>query len=326
MENILCTESGLHYVFFFLKVEHFHLCLSSDSDSENAALSNDACETETNYPVVVQPIGTLEVQKDANLITYPDSGAVNCTLMEESKRDDKKIELLKLDDNVHFTEPASDAVELCIAASEALVINELINSDLLVKSSSASAILEASLKLKQARLEVWESTFADSFTMTSDTDNLSDLDDITMEIVYEDAGIHFSELPGNELSVSRVKDTLESEHSDEVEHKNTSTSDCESSGNYNVDNDIQLKKSLAAVYSGGDAQEMVNCNPSCDVGTDAGHCNDFSRAVNFPANCLPSVASEVRKNVILIQFSLLTIFHLSFNKPYAFHVRQAIDL
>ncbi|XP_042064080.1 uncharacterized protein LOC121807812 isoform X1 [Salvia splendens] len=277
-------------------VEHFHLCLSSDSDSENAALSNDACETETNYPVVAQPIGTLEVQKDDNLSTYPDSGAVNCTLMEESERDDKKIELLKLNDNVHLSEPASDAVELCIAASEALVINELINSDSLVKSSSASAILEASLKLKQARLEVWESTFPDSFTMTSDTDNLSDLDDITMEIVYEDAGIHFSELPGNELSVSRVKDTLESEHNDEVEHKNTSTSDCENSGNYNFDNDVQLKKALAAVYSGGDPQEIVNCNPSCDVGTDAGHCNDFSMAVNFQANCLPSVAAEVRKN------------------------------
>ncbi|XP_047945788.1 uncharacterized protein LOC125192293 isoform X2 [Salvia hispanica] len=273
-------------------VEHFCLCLSSDSDSENAVLSYDACETERNYPVVAQPIGTLEVRKDANLSTYPDAGAVNCTLMEESERDDKKIELLKFNDNVHFSEAASDAVELCIAASEALVINELINSDSLEKSSSASAILEASLKLKQARLEVWESTFAHSFSMTSDMDNLSDLDDVTMEIVYEDAGIHFSELPGNELSVSRVKDTLESEHNDEVEHKNTSASVCENSGNYNFDNGIQLKKAFAAVYSGSDAQEMVNCSLSCDVGTDAGHCNDFSRAVKFQENCIPSVSAE----------------------------------
>ncbi|XP_042059111.1 uncharacterized protein LOC121803544 isoform X1 [Salvia splendens] len=273
-------------------VEHFRLCLSSDSDSENAVLSNDACETEPNYPVVAQPIGTLEVQKDANLSTHPDAGAVNCTLMEESERSDKKVELLKFNDNVHFSEAASDAVELCIAASEALVINELINSDSLEKSSSASAILEASLKLKQARLEVWENTFADSFSLTSDMDNLSDLDDVTMEIVYEDAGIHFSELPGNELSLSRVKDTLESEHNNEVEHKNTSASVCENSGNYNFDNDIQLKKALNAVYSGSDAQEMVNCSLSCDVGTDAGHCNDFSRDIKFQENCLPSVSAE----------------------------------
>ncbi|XP_057807950.1 uncharacterized protein LOC131022471 isoform X2 [Salvia miltiorrhiza] len=275
-------------------VVHFHLCLSSDGDSENAALSNDACETEPNYPAVAQPLGTLKIQKNANLSTYPHAGAVNCTQTVELERDDKKIELLKLNDNVHFSGAASDAVELCIAASEALVINELIDSDSLEKSSSASAILEASLKLKQARLEVWKNTFANSFSVTSDMDYLSDLDDISMESVYEDAGIHLSELPGNELSISHVKDTLESEHNEEVEHMNTIASAriYDNPGIYNFDNDIQLRKDLAAIYSGSDAQENVDCSPACDQGTDAGHCNDRSRAVNFPAHCHPSVSEE----------------------------------
>lgn len=64
-----------------------------DRDLENAALSNDTCEAET-----------VVAQKDANLSTYPDSGAA---LIEESERDDKNIQLLKLNDNEHFSEPAS---------------------------------------------------------------------------------------------------------------------------------------------------------------------------------------------------------------------------
>lgn len=311
-----------------MKVVHFHLCLSSNGDSENTALSNDACETEPNYPVVAQPLRTSEIQKDAHVSTHLDAGAVNCTQMVELERDDKEIELLKLNDNVHFSEAASDAIELCIAASEALVINELIDSDSLEKSSLASAILEASLKLKQARLEVWRNTFADSFSMTSNKDNLSDLDDITMESVYEGAGIHFSELPGNELSVSQVKDTLESEHNQELEHEKTSASVriCDNSGNYNFDNDIQLGKDLAAECSGSDAQKKVNCNPACDVGTGAVHCNDCLRAVNCQANSHPSVSAEVRKILILIQISPMIVFHACFNKLCPLHVRQDFDL
>lgn len=224
---------------------------------------------------------------------------MNCTQTVELDEHNRKIEQLKLDDSVNFSEASSDAVELCIAASEALVINELIDSDSLEKSSSASAILEASLQLKQARLEVWKNTFADSFSVISVMDNLSDLDDITMANVYEDVGVHFTELSGNELSVSQVKDTLESEHDELLELKKTSASarTCESSGNCNLHNDLRPGNELTAEYSGSDAQKKVIHSQFSDRGIEVGHMNDCLRlrVVNAQANSHPSVSAEVRK-------------------------------
>lgn len=272
------------------------LCLSSDGGSENISLSDDACETESNHPAVAQPHETLGifVQKDPNLRMFLDAGALNRTQTVEERHVNKN-ELLKHNDNVDFSEDGSDAVELCIAASEALVINEVIESDSFEKYSSASAILEASLQLKQARLEVWENIVSDSSSVISDMDNLSDLDDITMESVYDDAGIHFMELPGNESSVSRVKDTLESEEDEELEHKKTGASarSCDKSGNYNYDNDIRLRKDLTALYCGSNAQNNVICNPVCDPDTDVEHFNDCLSAVDAQANCCLSVSAEV---------------------------------
>ncbi|KAH6819140.1 hypothetical protein C2S51_002743 [Perilla frutescens var. frutescens] len=280
-------------------VVQFHLCLSSDGDSEDSALSTDACDTDPNYSHVAQPRENLESlgQKDANLTTFLDAGAVNSIQTAELDRNVNKNELLKNDDNVNFSKAASDAVELCIAASEALVINEVIDCDSFEKYSSASAILEASLQLKQARLEVWKNTFADSLSVISDMDNLSDLDDMTMKSVYEDAGIHFSEFPGNELSVSQVKDTLESDHDDELEHKKAGASDiiCDKSGNYNYGNAIQLRNDLPPEYCDSDAQKKVVCKPVCDLGTDVGHSNDCSRAVDAQANCCLSVSGSAEE-------------------------------
>lgn len=279
---------------------HFHLCLSSDGDSQNTTLSNDACETEPTYPILT-PRGNLEIQ-DTNLSTFVDVGTVNCTQTVELDGPDKKIEQLQLDDSVNFSEAASDAIELCIAASEALVINDLIDSDSHEKSSSASAILEASLQLKQARWEVCKNTFADSLSVISDTDNLSDLDDITMESVFEDAGVHLPELSQNELSVSQVKDTLESECDELLEHKKTSAPArmFNSYGDCNLDNDLQLGNNLTDKYSDSDAIKKVIHNQLCDGGTEVGHCNDSLRVVNDRANSHPSGSAEVRNILIFI--------------------------
>ncbi|KAL1079453.1 hypothetical protein V6Z11_D10G224100 [Gossypium hirsutum] len=107
-----------------------------------------------------------------------------------------------------------DAVELSIAASEALVIHELVKSDSGAEALPTAAVLEAALQVKQARLESSEDAF-DFPTETSDEmDFLSDLDDLTMADAFEDVGLSFSCFSNQHAcgsDVSLVKDTPVSE-------------------------------------------------------------------------------------------------------------------
>ncbi|KAH1046026.1 hypothetical protein J1N35_036810 [Gossypium stocksii] len=107
-----------------------------------------------------------------------------------------------------------DAVELSIAASEALVIHELVKSDSGAKALPTAAVLEAALQVKQARRESSEDAF-DCPTETSDEmDFLSDLDDLTMADAFEDVGLSFSCFSNQHAcgsDVSLVKDTPVSE-------------------------------------------------------------------------------------------------------------------
>lgn len=304
------------------KVVQLHLCMSSDYNSEDASLTTDAGETEPNYPIN-QPLETLGIlgQTDVNLSTFCDVGAVNCSQTVELERCVDN-ELLKHDGNVNLSEAAADAVELCIGASEALVINELIENDLLEKSSSASAILEASLQVKQARLEFWKNTYGDSDSVISDIDNLSDLDDVIMESAYEDAGVHFNEFPGIELTVSQVKDTLESEYDKELEHKKTGASamvsgkSCDSDYGHRkeklVDNNMQSRKVLGPDCV-SDTQKKIIRNPVCNLRTDVGFQNDSLGTVDAPTK-LHSVSAEVKIN--LISNFLFKICHLFSIKPF----------
>ncbi|TYG51211.1 hypothetical protein ES288_D10G239400v1 [Gossypium darwinii] len=125
-----------------------------------------------------------------------------------------------------------DAVELSIAASEALVIHELVKSDSGAEALPTAAVLEAALQVKQARLESSEDAF-DFPTETSDEmDFLSDLDDLTMADAFEDVGLSFSCFSNQHAcgsDVSLVKDTPVSE-------------DCFRSGNRTENADTFLLK------------------------------------------------------------------------------------
>ncbi|KAI3445176.1 hypothetical protein Pfo_001841 [Paulownia fortunei] len=289
-------------------VVQFHLCLSSDGISENTTLTTDACQTESNCPFVIQPLENSGIlgQKDVKLSLFCNAGAVNLSPTMQLERPVNKNELLKYDENVNSSEAAADAVELCIAASEALVINEVIESDSFAKSST-SAILEASLQVKQARLEVWKNTFSGSIHVISEVDNLSDLDDITMESAHEDVGIHLNELPGNELpgnelSVSQVKDTFDSEYDENLKHEKASASakicvkSCDCSYTHRmegvIDNDIQLRKDLATECLDGDTRKRVIGNPVCGLGTDVGYHNDCLKTVDAQAELCLSVSAK----------------------------------
>lgn len=97
----------------------------------------------------------------------------------------------KLNVRYHKCSDINNAVELSISASEALVIHELVNSESASKALSTAAILEATLRVKQARLKGLEDGFHYPNREIEETDLLFDLDDLTMADAYEDVGFSF---------------------------------------------------------------------------------------------------------------------------------------
>ncbi|KAK4285312.1 hypothetical protein QN277_002025 [Acacia crassicarpa] len=83
----------------------------------------------------------------------------------------------------------SNAVELSIAASEALVIHEIVKMESVSEKYPAEAVLEVALRVKQARLEGLEDGFLSSNEESDWSDSLSDLNDVNMEDAYEDVGL-----------------------------------------------------------------------------------------------------------------------------------------
>ncbi|GAB2230105.1 hypothetical protein Drorol1_Dr00014362 [Drosera rotundifolia] len=80
-----------------------------------------------------------------------------------------------------------DAVELSVAASEALVIHELLRSESYTEISPGTAIVELSLRLKQARVEGLDKSGSTGESASCDV--LSDLDGSSMEEAYSDVGL-----------------------------------------------------------------------------------------------------------------------------------------
>lgn len=101
------------------------------------------------------------------------------------------------------------AVELSVAASEALLIHEIIDSGQTTSSLSASAILEVALRVKQARVEEYIEASNIMHEETSDVDYLSDLDDSMMKDAYEEVGLTLCafHLPSSDFNISQVQDT-----------------------------------------------------------------------------------------------------------------------
>lgn len=117
----------------------------------------------------------------------------------------------------------SDAVELSISASEALVIHEIVRNEPASTALSTAAVIEAALQLKQARLEALESEFyfpSESFMGPEEIDALSDLDDWAIADACEDVGLPFFAPDTNltsGLNASQVK-CIPSAHNKEVTH------------------------------------------------------------------------------------------------------------
>ncbi|KAM7267349.1 hypothetical protein ACFE04_009515 [Oxalis oulophora] len=119
-------------------------------------------------------------------------------LLDNNERKEKNVVKYMKDNDI------DNAVELCVGASEALVIHELVS---LSEILPASAVLEAALKVKQARLD--HRGAASRVKEHEELDFPSDLDDETMADSFEDVGLSLSGSDGddNDMDISQVQDT-----------------------------------------------------------------------------------------------------------------------
>ncbi|KAK9665071.1 hypothetical protein RND81_14G088400 [Saponaria officinalis] len=101
----------------------------------------------------------------------------------------------------------NDAVELSVAASEALVIHDIIQSESIAEPMSAAAILEVALRVKRARLDELQDSVCCFKDPDNTSDTLSDLNDSDLDDVYNDVGLPSSLASSMDPSVSRVEDT-----------------------------------------------------------------------------------------------------------------------
>ncbi|XP_010672197.2 uncharacterized protein LOC104888808 isoform X1 [Beta vulgaris subsp. vulgaris] len=141
----------------------------------------------------------------------------------------------------------SDAVELSVAASEALSIHNIVQSELPSENLSTSAILKVALRVKQARLDVLKDSLCCFKDSGNSADTLSDLGDSDMEDAYKDVGLSVSNLgniPLIDPSISRVKETPQSEF-----HGVDNEAQCEMQGDHEI------------YYDRGFATELQESNP-----------------------------------------------------------------
>ncbi|KAF8403704.1 hypothetical protein HHK36_011808 [Tetracentron sinense] len=229
---------------------HFHLRLSSDGISQHTTSRlQDTFQTErqeSNKVLSTEPVPeTSAVPSDRGRQCKMDykAGVVNLLPLKSNLRTSQNTRpqlLTKYNkdswrqhqekSNIRYLKNADikDAVELSIAASEALAISELVNSGSPSEALSAAAVLEVALRVKQARLYGWEDAF---HCPNEETDFLSDLDEVTMADAFEDVGLSVTQsvngsddLCGFSLAikqgcsssrtVSRVVDTPISENHD----------------------------------------------------------------------------------------------------------------
>ncbi|XP_058226029.1 uncharacterized protein LOC131334795 isoform X5 [Rhododendron vialii] len=118
------------------------------------------------------------------------------------------------DDGYHMVCDINNAVELSIAASEALVINDMLKSPSSTESLAAAAVLEVALRVKQARLQCLKDCFHFSTEDMDETDLLSG-DDLHMADAYGDAGLTISNVDDRHACASvtsQVKDTPSSQN------------------------------------------------------------------------------------------------------------------
>lgn len=176
----------------------FHLHLPSKDDSQNISSSQ-------------QEIFQSKVLK-SNKAVDGDQISAEPTKKASQVEGRAKKHQKKCDTGARHLKAAdiNDAIQLSIAASEALVIHELVKSESPSTPPTSEAVVEVALKVLQARLEVSEDSIHCQTEEIDDINCLSDLYDFTVEDVIEDVGL-CANIPDNlhnsGILLSRVGDT-----------------------------------------------------------------------------------------------------------------------
>ncbi|XP_074291941.1 uncharacterized protein LOC141618758 isoform X2 [Silene latifolia] len=205
------------------KVLHFNLYLSTDGTSSiNDTSQNDFIKSADDK--ALHPTEVLHSpRKNSPCNMDNDNSVIKLSPPPEKNRSGKvckktscKSRNSKPDNSEIYNAKGAecddviDAVELSVAASEALVIHEMIQTEPILEAMSSAATLEVALRVKQARVDGVQ----DYLYCLKDTENisetLSDLSDSDLEDAYNDVGFLVSRLDNissMDPSVSRVKDT-----------------------------------------------------------------------------------------------------------------------
>ncbi|CAK9133673.1 unnamed protein product [Ilex paraguariensis] len=306
---------------------HFHLHLSLDGNSEYENAPSPLLDTSqaeicklyhpmqpTEASNIPDEKNKFEVHHNAGVVNFPFS-----TPQHEKPKNscsqsltDYKDKLEKHNENVNSPSKVADisnAVELSIAASEALVIYELITFGTFTQFLPASAVLEVALKLKQARLEGLEET---SYYLTeelSEIDFLSDLDELTMADAYEDVGLSATGrdgLHGHDSIVSQVKDTFASEiytSENKSIHEEVGVPEFDYGHIHRkelledvLDIDIQLKKELALEAFQSDGQKKLIDDPPLGLNATSVSCH-LDPMLHCPVQENPQISASIEKEV-----------------------------
>ena len=173
---------------------HFSLRLSSDIGSllcPTQDLNESQDVVAPNTVLSLQPIQpSIDFRENVHSIMDPltRESDLQAAFIPETVEKDASKSLIDTTDSVKCAD-VSNAVELSIAASEALVIHDLVKLDSVLETMHIEAVLEVALRVKQARLEGLEDDFQSSNEESDYSDSLSDLNDFIMEDAYEDIGL-----------------------------------------------------------------------------------------------------------------------------------------
>ena len=289
----------------------FSLHLSSDVDSlfcptqdlnqshhavaPSKALSLQPAQTSVDFGENMHSMtGNHACEQDAMSTFIPETTKKNSLKSLIDTNDSVKQQKEKSKVECFESNDIGDAVELSIAASEALVIHDLVKMESVSETLSTEAVLEIALRVKQARLEGLEDGFLSSSMESDCSDSLSDLNDFLMEDAYADIGLPVSVSFEENLSNSNVF------------HAKGVSGDENYNGGNNKHNDRELTSQLAKfddkseqkkfeVNVEAEVQRIPDSPPHSLCGERVMHSDDPDLGANTPKHFVNDLTSNQYK-------------------------------
>ncbi|KAL5570544.1 hypothetical protein UlMin_027119 [Ulmus minor] len=320
----------------------FHLHLSSDEYSQ-CPLASKSSQTEFEH-IRVSPMQQLETSIAVEEKTWSKMsfGGFNSlplrsnvepyTKSPGNGKDIVRNNLAKFSVQSLPGSEINDAVELSVAASEALVIYEIAKSMLDLEAWDTTNVLEVALRVKKARLEWLEESSHCATVETDENDSLSEMDDFAMTDAFVDVGLDCSNYDHHVgcSSVSQVKETPVSQNNHWCENHSgfgESWDQQVNTDNIATQKQIENDSSLDAIRRKDLSSEPVNCEMQTKCSDDpvmslsipnAERENDpsgskipssvnIAETVGFTAADLTSSQHQVRENTFMHASSLRNI-------------------